>query len=212
MQPTPASSAKFPSNNSPLDPQLTAHAEAGPAAAAGAAAPSAGGKPKPPGDGEASLPVLDPVADYEKIKRIGEGTFGIVCEILLRRPLNCSRPAPPPPLPPVTLLCWPQRCFLMPPPQRPQVPSTLAVLPQTKRGTSAAASWWLSRSSGWSEREMVRGKTLLCWMSVGMSVGSACVKETCSCLHTCQTWADDQWNPAARIDPTCTNPNTAAQL
>ncbi|KAI7842421.1 hypothetical protein COHA_004060 [Chlorella ohadii] len=29
-------------------------------------------------DGELDLPVLDAVADYEKIKRIGEGTFGIV--------------------------------------------------------------------------------------------------------------------------------------
>lgn len=26
-----------------------------------------------------SLPVLDAVTDYEKIERIGEGTFGIVC-------------------------------------------------------------------------------------------------------------------------------------
>lgn len=29
---------------------------------------------------DAVLPVLDAVSDYEKIKRIGEGTFGIVCE------------------------------------------------------------------------------------------------------------------------------------
>lgn len=27
-----------------------------------------------------SLPVLDSVTDYEKIERIGEGTFGVVCE------------------------------------------------------------------------------------------------------------------------------------
>ena len=26
------------------------------------------------------LPVLDPVTAYEKIKRIGEGTYGVVCE------------------------------------------------------------------------------------------------------------------------------------
>ena len=26
-----------------------------------------------------SLPVIDAVTDYEKIERIGEGTFGIVC-------------------------------------------------------------------------------------------------------------------------------------
>ena len=26
------------------------------------------------------LPVLAPVADYEKIQRIGEGTYGVVCE------------------------------------------------------------------------------------------------------------------------------------
>ena len=34
----------------------------------------------PVADGEVALPVLDPVMDYEKIKRIGEGTFGVVCE------------------------------------------------------------------------------------------------------------------------------------
>jgi len=27
-----------------------------------------------------SLPVRDPVTNYEKIKRIGEGTYGVVCE------------------------------------------------------------------------------------------------------------------------------------
>lgn len=42
--------------------------------AAQAAAAPAGGSDDPP------LPVLDAVSDYEKIKRIGEGTFGIVCE------------------------------------------------------------------------------------------------------------------------------------
>lgn len=29
---------------------------------------------------DGSLPVLDPVANYEKIKRIGEGTYGVVCK------------------------------------------------------------------------------------------------------------------------------------
>ena len=29
---------------------------------------------------DGNLPVLDPVANYEKIKRIGEGTYGVVCK------------------------------------------------------------------------------------------------------------------------------------
>lgn len=28
---------------------------------------------------EQALPVLHPVTDYEKIKRVGEGTYGVVC-------------------------------------------------------------------------------------------------------------------------------------
>ena len=28
-----------------------------------------------------SLPVFDDVQDYEKIKRIGEGTYGVVCKL-----------------------------------------------------------------------------------------------------------------------------------
>lgn len=47
------------------------------AAADDRAAAAAGGGAD---DGD-ELPVLDPVSDYEKIKRIGEGTFGIVCEL-----------------------------------------------------------------------------------------------------------------------------------
>ena len=29
---------------------------------------------------EQALPVLHPVTDYEKIKRVGEGTYGVVCK------------------------------------------------------------------------------------------------------------------------------------
>ena len=32
------------------------------------------------GTQEQALPVLHPVTDYEKIKRVGEGTYGVVCE------------------------------------------------------------------------------------------------------------------------------------
>ena len=28
-----------------------------------------------------ALPVLHPVTDYEKIKRVGEGTYGVVCKL-----------------------------------------------------------------------------------------------------------------------------------
>ena len=38
---------------------------------------------------EQALPVLNPVTDYEKIKRVGEGTYGVVCEALER-----TRPKP----------------------------------------------------------------------------------------------------------------------
>lgn len=30
---------------------------------------------------EQALPVLHPVTDYEKIKRVGEGTYGVVCKL-----------------------------------------------------------------------------------------------------------------------------------
>lgn len=30
---------------------------------------------------EQALPVLYPVTDYEKIKRVGEGTYGVVCKL-----------------------------------------------------------------------------------------------------------------------------------
>jgi len=41
-------------------------------------------------DGAEQLPVLDPVTDYEKIKRIGEGTFGIVCECIYARGIRAG--------------------------------------------------------------------------------------------------------------------------
>lgn len=36
---------------------------------------------------EQALPVLHPVTDYEKIKRVGEGTYGVVCKL----GGNCNR-------------------------------------------------------------------------------------------------------------------------
>lgn len=35
-----------------------------------------------PGTSEPVLPVVDAVTDFEKIKRIGEGTYGVCCECL----------------------------------------------------------------------------------------------------------------------------------
>lgn len=70
--------------------QVSVEARAASAALGPAAATSTGERPQdgaqgpPPaqlgaGDDE-TLPVVDPVGEYEKIKRIGEGTFGVVCE------------------------------------------------------------------------------------------------------------------------------------
>ena len=36
---------------------------------------------------ESALPVLHPVTDFEKIKRVGEGTYGVVCEAVIEA--NC---------------------------------------------------------------------------------------------------------------------------
>ena len=65
--------------------RMSAPAASGAAAAAatatvGTAAAASGAASAPADLADAELPVLDPVSDYEKIKRIGEGTFGIVCE------------------------------------------------------------------------------------------------------------------------------------
>ena len=35
-----------------------------------------------PGTSEPVLPVVDAVTDFEKIKRIGEGTYGVCCKCL----------------------------------------------------------------------------------------------------------------------------------
>jgi hypothetical protein len=64
--------------------RMSAPAASGAAAAAATAtvgtAAAASCAARAPADlADAELPVLDPVSDYEKIKRIGEGTFGIVC-------------------------------------------------------------------------------------------------------------------------------------
>ena len=42
-----------------------------------------------PGTSEPVLPVVDAVTDFEKIKRIGEGTYGVCCKCLCS--LRCCR-------------------------------------------------------------------------------------------------------------------------
>lgn len=37
---------------------------------------------------KAPLPVVDSVSNYEKLQRIGEGTYGVVCESLSAVPLS----------------------------------------------------------------------------------------------------------------------------
>jgi hypothetical protein len=87
--------------------RMSAPAASGAAAAAatanvGTAAATSGAASAPADLADAELPVLDPVSDYEKIKRIGEGTFGIVCEwsVALGQPAAavCRRCLPVPPL------------------------------------------------------------------------------------------------------------------
>lgn len=39
---------------------------------------------------EGSLPVHDPVGNYEKIKRIGEGTYGVVCKCSSQFIAHCT--------------------------------------------------------------------------------------------------------------------------
>ena len=42
---------------------------------------------------EQALPVLHPVTDYEKIKRVGEGTYGVVCKSsVVSYRLKCAFP------------------------------------------------------------------------------------------------------------------------
>jgi hypothetical protein len=55
------------------------------AAAAGGAALPATAAPSP------LLPVIDPVTDYEKLHRIGEGTYGVVCTFFLTLLLGSTR-------------------------------------------------------------------------------------------------------------------------
>lgn len=43
---------------------------------------------------QGSLPVRDPVTNYEKIKRIGEGTYGVVCETFLTQVHRYHRSRP----------------------------------------------------------------------------------------------------------------------
>lgn len=38
-----------------------------------------------------ALPVLNPVTDYQKIKRVGEGTYGVVCKDLGSKGDNTSK-------------------------------------------------------------------------------------------------------------------------
>lgn len=88
--------------------------------------------------GQQRLPVLAPVTDYEKLHRIGEGTYGVVCEphyctlvVAVAAATACalcmcmlSVPVP-----------WP-----CPPPHLPVPP--VACLPQTKLATYAQARSW----------------------------------------------------------------------
>ena len=63
----------------------------------------------------ASLPVLDSVSNYEKIQRIGEGTYGVVCK---------------PPSSPIAEHC-----------QHPAL-ADRSCYPQTRPGTAAPARLW----------------------------------------------------------------------
>ena len=68
-----------------------------------------------------TLPVLDDVNDYDKIQRIGEGTYGVVC--------GCF---------------W--LLFEWSDPRRELPGQRLWTLLQTRQSTNVRESWWPSRS------------------------------------------------------------------
>ncbi len=63
---------------------------------------------------EAVLPVIDSVHNYEKIHRIGEGTYGVVCECRHQHRSGCTLAA-------ASVVRWPM---------------------QTRPGTSGQARLW----------------------------------------------------------------------
>lgn len=80
---------------------------------------------------EQTLPVLHPVTDYEKIKRVGEGTYGVVCTAAMN--VDQSEYYT------IVTSCDAEEALVL----------------QTRQGTGELVTLWLSRSSGWTENAMV---------------------------------------------------------
>lgn len=76
--------------------------------------------------GDQVLPILNPVTEYEKIKRVGEGTYGVVCEYVSQQSLYAKGHV-----------------------------STLRCITQTKQETESLGSMLPSKSFEWIEKEMV---------------------------------------------------------
>ena len=83
---------------------------------------------------EQALPMLHPVTDYEKIKRVGEGTYGVVCEAVMSVDQSFD-----------------QFIFML-------YKSEGKSLLQTRQDTEKPVILLLLRSLGWTENEMVHMK------------------------------------------------------
>ena len=96
-----------------------------------------------------TLPVRESVSNYEKISRIGEGTYGVVCKSIPSSLTHC--------LSTCLLLQMQQAVWKNPEHLSDDSHDVVQIRPET--GTQARS--WLSRRLGWRGKEMVQSPTLI---------------------------------------------------